>query len=76
MSLLKLLMMKMQSMESAGRHMGGKSLIAAPLWAEKYQNIPVRFYVMRCDNVYIQILHYQGFGVPANINSNAFFGSR
>jgi len=71
-------MMKMQSMESAGRHMGSKSLIAAPLWAEKYQNIPVRFYVMRCDNIYIQILHYQGFAVcvHANINSNAFFGSR
>jgi hypothetical protein len=63
-------------MESAGRHRGSKSLIAAPLWAERYQNIPVRLHAMRCDNAYIQILHYQGFDVrvPANASQMHFLG--
>ena len=76
--LLNFLKMKMQSTESAGRHMGSKSLIAAPLWAERYQNILARFHKMHCDNVFIQILHHKGFAVrvPANITSNPFFGSR
>jgi len=41
--------------------MGGKSLIAAPLWAARYRNEPASFYAMRHNNEKNEILHYQGF---------------
>jgi hypothetical protein len=46
---------------SHSRHIARKSLIAAPLWAERYQHGTECFYALPVVRKYSQILHYQGF---------------
>jgi hypothetical protein len=41
--------------------MARKSLIAAPLWAERYQHWTECFYALAVIRKQTQILHYQGF---------------
>jgi hypothetical protein len=56
----------------SGRHTSGKSLIAATLWAERYQHAPAFLCACR-DNAVAQILHYQGFcgRMPAMLHNHA-----
>jgi hypothetical protein len=41
---------KMQFVEQAGRHMGSKSMVAAPLWAERCHRDPEYYSAMQRDN--------------------------
>jgi len=51
----------MHSRVNHGGHMARKSLIAAPLLAERYQHGPECFYTLTVVRKHTQILHYQGF---------------
>jgi hypothetical protein len=48
--------------------MGSKSLIAAPLWADRYRNEPASFHAMRHNKEENEILHYQDFDVHMSDN--------
>jgi len=45
----------------AGRYEGSKSLVAAPLWAERYHVQPEAFHLMPYHIEETQTLHQQGF---------------
>jgi hypothetical protein len=51
---------KMRFVEQAGRHMGSKSMVAAPLWAERYHILNIIMQFREIMSV-TQILHEQGF---------------
>jgi hypothetical protein len=45
----------------AGGHEGGKSLVAAPVWAERYHLQPEVLYLTPYTIIETQALHQQGF---------------
>jgi hypothetical protein len=46
------LTLKMRFVEQVGRHMGSKSLVAAPLWVERYFGDSNYYYAMQKDNAH------------------------